>query len=125
MSAPLFNHYGKRSVVASTFELMGVVNIRSRRMTMYTRQSVLEEPPVDRTPIQTYVMEYNEEMVREAINRELARNGQVYYVYNRVTDIDEVAGRVQALVPDAVVTFAHGQMRRSSPGRHFPAHRTG
>lgn len=73
--------------------------------------SVLEEPPVDRTPIQTYVMEYNEEMVREAINRELARNGQVYYVYNRVTDIDEVAGRVQALVPDAVVTFAHGQMR--------------
>lgn len=73
--------------------------------------SVLEEPPVDRAPIQTYVMEYNEEMVREAINRELARNGQVYYVYNRVTDIDEVAGRVQALVPDAVVTFAHGQMR--------------
>ena len=58
-----------------------------------------------------YVMEYNEEMVREAINRELARNGQVYYVYNRVTDIDEVAGRVQALVPDAVVTFAHGQVR--------------
>lgn len=73
--------------------------------------SVLEEPPVDRMPIQTYVMEYNEEMVREAINRELARNGQIYYVYNRVTDIDEVAGRVQALVPDAVVTFAHGQMR--------------
>ncbi|MCD7995516.1 MAG: transcription-repair coupling factor [Clostridia bacterium] len=73
--------------------------------------SVLEEPPVDRTPIQTYVMEYNEEMVREAINRELARNGQVYYVYNHVMDIDEVAGRVQALVPDAVVTFAHGQMR--------------
>ena len=73
--------------------------------------SVLEEPPVDRTPIQTYVMEYNEGMVREAINRELARNGQVYYVYNRVTDIDEVAARIQALVPDAVVTFAHGQMR--------------
>lgn len=73
--------------------------------------SVLEEPPVDRMPIQTYVMEYNEEMVREAINRELARNGQVYYVYNRVTDIDEVAGRLQALVPEAVVTFAHGQMR--------------
>ncbi len=73
--------------------------------------SVLEEPPVDRTPIQTYVMEYNEEMVREAIHREMARNGQVYYVYNRVTDIDEVAGRIQALVPEAVVTFAHGQMR--------------
>lgn len=72
--------------------------------------SVLEEPPVDRTPIQTYVMEYNEEMIREAINRELARKGQVYYVYNRVTDIDEVAAKIQTLAPDAVVTFAHGQM---------------
>ena len=72
--------------------------------------SVLEEPPVDRMPIQTYVMEYNEEMVREAINREIARNGQIYYVYNRVTDIDEVAARVQQLVPEAVVTYAHGQM---------------
>ena len=53
--------------------------------------SVLEEPPVDRLPIQTYVMEYNDEMVREAIHRELARGGQVYYVYNRVNNIDEVA----------------------------------
>ena len=73
--------------------------------------SVLEEPPVDRTPIQTYVMEYNDEMVREAINRELSRSGQVYYVYNRVNDIDEVANHVAQLVPDATVTFAHGQMR--------------
>ena len=72
--------------------------------------SVLEEPPVDRVPIQTYVMEYNDEMVREAINRELARNGQVYYVYNRVHDIDDVAGHVAQLVPGAVVVFAHGQM---------------
>ncbi|MDO5415644.1 MAG: transcription-repair coupling factor [Lachnospiraceae bacterium] len=72
--------------------------------------SVLEEPPVDRIPIQTYVMEYNEEMVREAIHRELARNGQVYYVYNRVNDIDELAGRIQKLVPEANVVFAHGQM---------------
>ena len=46
--------------------------------------SVLEEAPQDRLPIQTYVMEYNDEMVREAIERECARNGQVYYVYNRV-----------------------------------------
>ena len=73
--------------------------------------SVLEEPPVDRVPIQTYVMEYNDEMVREAINRELARNGQVYYVYNRVHDIDEVAGHVAQLVPNASVVFAHGQMQ--------------
>lgn len=72
--------------------------------------SVLEEPPMDRMPIQTYVMEYDEETVREAINRELRRGGQVYYVYNRVTDIDEVALRIAKLVPDARVDFAHGQM---------------
>ena len=72
--------------------------------------SVLEEAPMDRMPIQTYVMEYNEEMVREAINRELARGGQVYYVYNRVNDIDEITNRIAKLVPDANVAFAHGQM---------------
>ena len=72
--------------------------------------SVLEEPPVDRVPIQTYVMEYNDEMVREAISRELARNGQVYYVYNRVHGIEEIAGHIGELVKDAVVVFAHGQM---------------
>lgn len=72
--------------------------------------SVLEEPPVDRLPIQTFVTEYNEEMVREAINRELARGGQVYYVYNRVNDIDEVTNRIAKLVPDANISFAHGQM---------------
>lgn len=73
--------------------------------------SVLEEPPMDRMPIQTFVMEYNEEMVREAINRELARDGQVYYVYNRVNNIDEVANTIAKLVPDANVAFAHGQMK--------------
>ena len=72
--------------------------------------SVLEDPPMDRMPIQTYVMEYDEETVREAINRELRRGGQVYYVYNRVTDIADVALRIAKLVPDARVDFAHGQM---------------
>ena len=72
--------------------------------------SVLEEGPGDRMPIQTYVMEYNEEMVREAINRELARNGQVYYVYNRVNSIAEITGKIQELVPEATVAYAHGQM---------------
>ena len=72
--------------------------------------SILEEPPMDRMPIQTYVMEYDEETVREAINRELRRGGQVYYVYNRVTDIADVALRIAKLVPDARVDFAHGQM---------------
>ena len=71
---------------------------------------VMEEPPQERMPIQTFVMEYNDEIVRDAINRELARGGQVYFVYNRVQDIADMAGRVQSLVPDANVAFAHGQM---------------
>jgi len=73
--------------------------------------SVLEEAPNDRLPIQTYVMEYNEEMVREAIVRELSRGGQVYYVYNRVNNIADVTSVLQKLVPEANVAFAHGQMK--------------
>ncbi len=73
--------------------------------------SVLEEPPMERIAIQTYVMEYNEEMVREAVSRELARGGQVYYVYNRVNTIVEMTNRIAALVPEANVAFAHGQMK--------------
>ena len=73
--------------------------------------SVLEEAPNERMPIQTYVMEYNDEMVREAIERELSRDGQVYYVYNKVKDIDEIAAKIQKLVPDANVAYAHGQMK--------------
>ncbi|WP_026506909.1 transcription-repair coupling factor [Butyrivibrio sp. MC2013] len=72
--------------------------------------SVLEEAPGERRPIQTFVCEYNEEMVREAVVRELNRKGQVYYVYNRVNDIADVAGRLRKLVPEANVAFAHGQM---------------
>jgi transcription-repair coupling factor (superfamily II helicase) len=73
--------------------------------------SVLEEAPEDRLPIQTYVMEYNDEMVREAIIRELSRDGQVYYVYNRVNNIADVASKIAELVPEANVAFAHGQMK--------------
>jgi len=73
--------------------------------------SVLEEAPEDRQPIQTFVCEYNDELVREAIARELARGGQVYYVYNRVNNIGDIAARLSALVPEAAVAFAHGQMK--------------
>lgn len=72
--------------------------------------SVLEEPPGDRLPIQTYVMEYNPEFVKDAIHRELARGGQVYYLYNRVMNIAETANKLQQLVPEASIAFAHGQM---------------
>jgi len=72
--------------------------------------SLLNEPPEERHPVQTYVMEYNPEFVREAINRELARDGQVYYLHNRVRNIAEEAARLRVLVPHAKVAFAHGQM---------------
>ncbi len=75
--------------------------------------SVLEEPPGDRQPIQTFVCEYNEELVREAISRELARGGQVYYVYNRVNNIADVTAGLAALLPDATVSYAHGQMKEN------------
>lgn len=75
--------------------------------------SVLEEPPGERLPIQTFVCEYNEEMVREAIVRELSRGGQVYYVYNRVNNIADIAAKIQGLVPEANVAYAHGQMKES------------
>lgn len=82
---------------------MSLIGIRS--------MSLLEEPPVDRQAIQTYVLEYNPELVREAINRELARGGQVYYVYNRVNDIELVTAKLQELLPEARIAYAHGQMK--------------
>ncbi|NCC14852.1 MAG: transcription-repair coupling factor [Clostridia bacterium] len=72
--------------------------------------SLLEEPPLERHPIQTYVMENNLEFVREAIHREVARGGQVYYLYNRVESISEEAFRLQKMIPEANIAFAHGQM---------------
>jgi len=72
--------------------------------------SVIETPPENRFPVQTYVMEYNGGLVREAIERELARNGQVYFLYNRVEDIERKAEEISMLVPDARVTYAHGRM---------------
>ncbi|PKM51511.1 MAG: transcription-repair coupling factor [Firmicutes bacterium HGW-Firmicutes-7] len=72
--------------------------------------STLEEPPEERHPIQTYVLEHNEQLIKDAIYREIGRNGQVYYVYNRVNNIDEVANNIAMLVPEAKVAYAHGQM---------------
>ncbi|MBM7580653.1 transcription-repair coupling factor [Jeotgalibacillus terrae] len=72
--------------------------------------SVIETPPENRFPVQTYVMEYNGALIREAIEREMARNGQVYFLYNRVEDITKKADEIASLVPDARVAVAHGQM---------------
>ncbi|MFY9613720.1 MAG: transcription-repair coupling factor [Tissierellaceae bacterium] len=72
--------------------------------------SVIEEPPEERYPIQTYVVEYNESMIRDAILKEKARGGQVYFVYNRVQTIDKMASHLRALVPEAKFAVGHGQM---------------
>jgi transcription-repair coupling factor (superfamily II helicase) len=72
--------------------------------------SVIETPPEGRRPVKTYVGEYDEELVRRAIERELAREGQAFFLHNRVETIDETAERVRALVPHARVAVAHGQM---------------
>ncbi len=73
--------------------------------------SLLEEAPTDRQPIQTFVCEYNEEIVREAITRELARGGQVYYLYNNVRTIPEHTERLREAIPNARIEYAHGQMK--------------
>lgn len=73
--------------------------------------SVIEEPPEDRYPVQTYVMEQDDFVIREAIEKELARGGQVYVLYNRVESINRVASDIEALVPDAEVVVGHGKMR--------------
>lgn len=72
--------------------------------------SVIEEPPEERYPVQTYVVEYNEQLIKDAIIRELNREGQIYYLYNRVQNIQQFASRVKNLIPDAKVAIGHGQM---------------
>src|SRR5204862_4817513 len=72
--------------------------------------SVIETPPEGRRPVRTYVGEYDEDLVKQAIERELGRKGQVFFLHNRVETIDETAIRVQALVPNARGRVAHGQM---------------
>ncbi len=81
---------------------MSIVGVRD--------MSVIYEPPQDRKPVRTYVLEYDEEVVKEAITRELERNGQVFYLYNKVEGIEKKTENVSKLVPEAKVAYAHGQM---------------
>lgn len=75
--------------------------------------SVIETPPENRFPVQTYVVEHSQTLTREAVERELARGGQVYYLYNRVQGIQEMAAQISMLVPEARVGIGHGQMSES------------
>ncbi len=72
--------------------------------------SVIEDPPEERYPIQTYIVEFNPQMIRDAILKEMSRDGQVYFVYNRVQTIDKMAAEIKKLVPNARIAVAHGQM---------------
>lgn len=72
--------------------------------------SIIETPPENRFPVQTYVLEYDDLLAKEAIEREIGRGGQVYFLYNKVQDIEQMADHVRRLVPDAKVAVAHGQM---------------
>src|SRR3546814_13893780 len=77
--------------------------------------TLLNTPPAERMPILTYVGEYDDRAVAEAIRRELLREGQVFYVHNRVQDIEKMANHVRDLVPEARVAIAHGQMDEGTP----------
>ena len=81
---------------------MSIVGVRD--------MSVIYEPPQNRKPVQTYVLEYDEEVIKEAITKELERNGQVFYLFNKVEGIETKAIQIASLVPEAKVAFAHGQM---------------
>lgn len=83
-------------------------------MTGIRDMSVLETPPEERLPVKTHVLEYDDSLIRDAIRRELARGGQVYFLYNRVRSIEQMYGRLQALVPEARIGIAHGQMRENA-----------
>ncbi len=84
---------------------MSIVGIRD--------MSVIYEPPHNRKPVQTYVLEYDTEVIKEAITKELERNGQVFYIYNNVEGIQKKADDISKLVPEANVVYAHGQMTGS------------
>ena len=72
--------------------------------------SIISQPPGERYPVATYVLEYDREVIREAINREIGRGGQVYYLYNRVSGIEKVAEEISAMIPQAKIAVAHGKM---------------
>ncbi len=81
---------------------MSIVGVRD--------MSVIYEPPQARKPVQTYVLEYDEDVIKEAITKELERNGQVFYLFNNVENIERKAMEISRLVPEAEVSYAHGQM---------------
>ncbi|MBR2972707.1 MAG: transcription-repair coupling factor [Clostridia bacterium] len=100
----------KKDVDVLTLSATPIPRTLHMSLTGIRDMSVIAEPPEDRYPVQTFVLEYDRETVRDAILKELGRNGQVYYVYNRVEGIFKVANMLQELAPNAKIAVAHGQM---------------
>ena len=101
----------KRQVDVLTLSATPIPRTLHMSMTGIRDMSVLETPPEDRIPVQTVVTEYSDAMIRDAILREIGRGGQVYFLYNRVRSIEKFYERLRALVPEAHIGVAHGQMR--------------
>ncbi|MDR3270711.1 MAG: transcription-repair coupling factor [Peptococcaceae bacterium] len=100
----------KTTVDALTLTATPIPRTLHMSLTGVRDMSIIETPPEDRYPVQTYISEFRLELVRDAIRRELQRSGQVFYVHNRVEDIDRLPGFLRELVPEARVAIAHGQM---------------
>lgn len=75
--------------------------------------SMIQTPPLNRYPVQTYIVEYHEALIKEAITREIARGGQVFYLFNRVQGIQGMVNKLSELIPEAKITYAHGKMNRN------------
>ncbi|MFW6269659.1 MAG: transcription-repair coupling factor [Bacillota bacterium] len=100
----------KRSVDVLTMTATPIPRTLHMALAGVRDMSVIETPPENRFPIRTYIREFNKELIREAIRRELGRNGQIYFVHNRVQDIEKKADIIRELVPEARTAIAHGQM---------------
>ncbi|CCV63676.1 Transcription-repair coupling factor (Superfamily II helicase)) [Alteracholeplasma palmae J233] len=87
---------------------------RTVQMAMYGLKdlSMIETPPLNRYPVQTYVVERQDALIKEAIQRELARGGQIFYLYNKTSDIENIVLKLKKLVPEARITYAHGKMNK-------------
>lgn len=85
---------------------------RTMQMSMVglRNMSLIETPPVDRYPVQTYVLAYNSQILRDAVYKELSRKGQIFILYNKVANIESKVAEIQQIIPDARITYAHGQM---------------
>ena len=102
----------KKNVDVLTLSATPIPRTLNMSMTGIKDMSVIEEPPEERYPVQTYVLEQDDMLIRDIVERELGRGGQVYVVFNRVKGIQKIAEKIEELVPEAIVAVGHGQMNK-------------